>query len=116
MTGELLERVGYRVLTANNGMEGTAIFKKRKSEISLVILDMIMPGMTGKETFEVLKKIEPDVRVILSSGYSLNGQAREILEQGCRGFIQKPFDIMRLTEKIGDILQDTTGETAKLEG
>jgi two-component system cell cycle sensor histidine kinase/response regulator CckA len=114
VTGELLERVGYRVLTANNGMEGAAIFKKRKEEISLVILDMIMPGMTGKETFEVLKEIEPAVRVILSSGYSLNGQAREIMEQGCRGFIQKPFDIMRLSEKIGEVLQETRGETVKL--
>jgi DNA-binding NtrC family response regulator len=94
-------------------MDGTAIFKKRKGEISVVILDMIMPGMTGRETFEALKKIEPGVRVILSSGYSLNGQAREILEQGCRGFIQKPFDIMRLSQKIGEVLQDTGGEAVK---
>jgi two-component system, cell cycle sensor histidine kinase and response regulator CckA len=116
VTGELLERVGYRVLTANNGMEGTAIFKKRKAEISVVILDMIMPGMTGKETFEALKEIEPNVRVILSSGYSLNGQARDIMEQGCRGFIQKPFDIMRLSEKIGEILQDISAEAVKRAG
>jgi len=116
VTGELLERVGYRVLTANNGMEGMAIFKKRKAEISVVILDMIMPGMTGRETFEALKEIEPTVRVILSSGYSLNGQAREILEQGCRGFIQKPFDISRLSQKIGEVLLDGSGETVKRAG
>jgi two-component system cell cycle sensor histidine kinase/response regulator CckA len=72
----------------------------------LVILDMIMPGMTGKETFEVLKEIEPNVKVILSSGYSLNGQARDIIERGCRGFIQKPFDIERLSEKIGEVMDD----------
>jgi nitrogen-specific signal transduction histidine kinase/ActR/RegA family two-component response regulator len=116
VTGELLESAGYRVLTAGNGMEGTEIFRLKKAEISLVILDMIMPGMTGRETFKVLKEIEPDVRVILCSGYSLNGHAREIMEQGCRGFIQKPFDIMRLTQHIGEILQNTNGEADKQAG
>ena len=89
---------------ANNGRDGVELFKKRMDDISVVVLDMVMPGMTGKETFDVLKQIKPDVKVILSSGYSLNGQARDILEQGCRGFIQKPFDIMRLSEKIGDVI------------
>ena len=104
VTRELLEKIGYGVLMANNGRDGVELFKKRMDDISVVVLDMVMPGMTGKETFDVLKQIKPDVKVILSSGYSLNGQARDILEQGCRGFIQKPFDIMRLSEKIGDVI------------
>jgi len=111
VTEELLEKIGYRVLTANNGPEGIELFKRRQNDISLVILDMIMPGMTGKETFDVLKKLNPEVKVILSSGYSLNGQAREIFERGCRGFIQKPFDIARLSEKIGEVMDDDRART-----
>ena len=71
-----------------------------------------MPGMSGAETFEKLKAIDPGVNVLLSSGYTLNGQAEEILRRGCRGFIQKPFTIEQLSQKIREILssgQDQTG-------
>ena len=65
---------------------------------------MIMPGFSGGETYDVLKKINPDVKVILSSGYSMEGQATKILERGCNGFIQKPFNISDLSRKIREIL------------
>ena len=70
----------------------------------IAILSMIMPGMGGGETFDLLKQINPDVRVLLSSGYSLEGQAKDILNRGCLGFIQKPYKIEDLAKKIQDIL------------
>jgi len=70
----------------------------------MVILDMIMPGMGGGETYDCLKEINPDIRVLLSSGYSINGQANEILERGCDGFIQKPFSMKDLSQKLREIL------------
>ena len=69
-----------------------------------MILDMIMPDMGGGEAFDQLKQIRSDVKVLLSSGYSLNGQASEIMEKGCDGFIQKPFDMRLLSKKIREIL------------
>ena len=77
----------------------------KREEIELIILDMIMPGMGGGETFDRLKQINPDVRVLLSSGYSLEGQAKDILNRGCLGFIQKPYKIEEQSQKkIQDIL------------
>ena len=70
----------------------------------LVILDMIMPDMGGGETYDKLKEINPDIKVLLSSGYSINGQANEILNRGCNGFIQKPFNMVDLSQKIRKIL------------
>ena len=63
-----------------------------------------MPGMSGAETYDVIKKINPDIKVILSSGYSLEGQATKILERGCNGFIQKPFNVSDLSRKIREVL------------
>jgi CheY-like chemotaxis protein len=65
---------------------------------------MIMPEISGGETFDHLRKINPDIRVILSSGYSINGQAREIMDRGCKGFIQKPFQFEKLAQKIREML------------
>ncbi len=70
----------------------------------MVILDMIMPGMGGGETYDRLKEINPDIKALLSSGYSINGQATEILERGCDGFIQKPFTMKDLSRKLREIL------------
>ena len=67
-------------------------------------MDMIMPEMGGGETFDRLKEIDPDVKVLLSSGYSINGQATKILRRGCDGFIQKPFNMNQLAEKVQKIL------------
>jgi DNA-binding NtrC family response regulator len=75
-------------------------------ELDLVALDMIMPEMNGKDTYEALKRINPNVKVLLVSGYSLNKQIEELMERGCNGFIQKPFDINKLSQKIRDVLED----------
>jgi CheY-like chemotaxis protein len=70
----------------------------------MVLLDMIMPGMGGGDAYDLMKKINPDIKVLLSSGYSIDGQAEEILERGCDGFIQKPFDMKQLSRGIREIL------------
>ena len=101
---ELLQELGYKVLVARSGQGAIKLFQQNADKIDLVIMDLIMPGMGGGETFDRLKEIDPDIRVLLSSGYSINGQASEILERGCDGFIQKPFNINQLSEKIQGII------------
>ncbi|MCX5815764.1 MAG: response regulator, partial [Proteobacteria bacterium] len=77
---------------------------EKRNEIDLVILDMIIPGISGGETFDRLREINPDAKVLLSSGYSINGQAQEIMDRGCNGFIQKPFHLGKLSSKIREML------------
>ncbi len=103
---QIIKRLGYDVLTADGGKEAIEIYKENQDKIDLVILDMIMPVMGGGETFEKLKEIDSNVRVLLSSGYSLNSQASEIMAKGCAGFIQKPFYIKEFSQKIADILKE----------
>ncbi|MCX5827458.1 MAG: PAS domain S-box protein [Deltaproteobacteria bacterium] len=104
ITKELIEALGYQVYLAASGQEALAVFMEKRQEIDLVILDMIMPGISGGETFDRLRKIEPAVRVLLSSGYSITGQAQEILNRGCNGFLQKPFKLENLSGKVREIL------------
>ncbi len=101
---ELLENMGYKVLTAKSGREGIKIYKENKGKIELVILDMIMPDMGGGETFEQLKEIDPKIKVLLSSGYSIHEKATRLLARGCDGFLQKPFNIKQLSQKLREIL------------
>jgi CheY-like chemotaxis protein len=101
---ELLEELGYSVISAMSGSEAIDVFQKDQNKIDLIIMDMIMPGMGGGETFDRLKEIDPDIKVLLSSGYSINGQATKIMHRGCDGFIQKPFNMNQLAEKVQGIL------------
>ena len=113
---QLLEELGYKVLSARSGREAIEILSKthraqgeekegqERYAPDLVILDMIMPDMGGGDTFDRLREIDPDIKVLLSSGYSINGQATEILDRGCDGFIQKPFNINQLSRKAREIL------------
>jgi len=101
---ELLEELGYTVLPAGSGQEAIDIFQKDRDKIDMIIMDMIMPEMSGSETFDRLKKISPDVKILLSSGYSVDGQATDILRRGCDGFIQKPFNMNQLAERIQKIM------------
>ena len=100
-----LEKLGYKVITARNGKEAVELYKKNQGNIDIVVLDMIMPEMGGGETYDKLMEINPDVKVILSSGYSIEGQASEILKRGCDGFIQKPFRMKQLSRKINEVLE-----------
>ena len=100
----MLQRIGYRTLIAKSGSEALKIYQQNKDKISLVILDMIMPEMGGGETYDRLKAINPEIKVLLSTGYSMNGQATDILNRGCNGFIQKPFNMEELSQKIRSVL------------
>jgi PAS domain S-box-containing protein len=100
---EVLKKLGYRVLKAKGGKEALKIYREN-NPIDLVILDVIMPEMGGGETYDKMKDINPDVKVLLSSGYSIDGQAKEILARGCDGFIQKPLRTNELSEKVWEIL------------
>jgi len=100
----ILKRLGYSVFAAKSPADALDIFHEHHPAIDLVILDMVMPGMSCDELFDRIKQIRPDVRVLLASGYSLNGQVRNIMERGCDGFIQKPFKVADLAKKIREIL------------
>ena len=101
---EMLKRMGYAVLTAKNGRDAVEVYKKNIGNIDLVILDMVMPDKSGGDAYADLKRIDPDVKVLLSSGYSIEGRAAVILNHGCNGFIQKPFNMEQLSMRIRDIL------------
>lgn len=101
----MLQHFGYAVLPAANGHEAMQIYTENKAKIDLVILDMVMPDMGGRVVYDRLKQCNSDVKVLLSSGYSLSGEAAEIMKSGCNGFIQKPFNIKELTAQIDQILQ-----------
>jgi PAS domain S-box-containing protein len=105
MGSKILERLGYRVLPANSGKKALEVYEAEKDGIDLIILDMIMPGMGGGETFDRIRAIDPHAKVLLSSGYSLDGEATDILKRGCNGFIQKPFKFKDLSLRIKVILE-----------
>ena len=95
----------YTVLTARGGKEALQIIKQSKQKIDMVILDMIMPDMSGSDTYNGLMVINPNLKVLLCSGYSVDGQATEILDRGCEGFIQKPFNLRDLSTKVRETFE-----------
>jgi CheY-like chemotaxis protein len=99
-----LEAYGYRVITTENGVDALEVYEKQKDEIHLVILDMVMPRMGGHEVFLRLKALNPRVKALLSTGYSQNGKAQEILDSGVMGFIQKPYQLNELLCKLNSVL------------
>ncbi len=103
---ENLNLLGYSVITADSGVRAIEIYRKKAKLIDIVVLDMIMPGLSGKDTYERLKQINPDVKVLLASGYTVEGQAKEILDSGCNAFIQKPFKIEQLSTMIRKVLEN----------
>lgn len=103
----ILEKLGYRVLIGKGGQEAVKILYNTGETIDLVILDMIMPGMDGGQVFDKIRNIRPRLPVLLSSGYAINDQAADIMKRGCNGFIQKPFNILELSQKLKEILKET---------
>ena len=96
----------FTIYLPKSGRKAMKIFEKLHSRIDLVILDMIMPDMGGSETFDQLKAISPDIKVLLSSGYSIDGLASQIMKRGCNGFIQKPFNLKHFSQKVREILDE----------
>jgi len=103
----MLENLGYRVLTARSGENAMAQVEKGGNSIDLVILDLVMPSMDGGVVFSRIRELFPQMAVLLSSGYAIDGQAAQILQRGCNGFIQKPFSVAGLSEKVRQILDQT---------
>jgi len=101
----MLKELGYQVVPALSGKRAIELYKEKMVDIDMVALDMIMPEINGKDTYDAMKKINPDVKVLLVSGYSLNKQIEELMDQGCKGFIQKPFDIVQLSQKLREVLE-----------
>ncbi len=103
---KMLVKLGYTVLVAGDGKTAIDLLQNNEGDIDLVILDLIMPGMDGGETLDMLLEIRPDLPVLLSSGYALDGHASEVMARGCRAFLQKPFSLKVLAEYIRRILDN----------
>ncbi len=102
---KVLEKLGYKVTICSTGAEALMQYRNSWSNIDLVILDMVMPEMNGRETFQAMKSINPNVKALLSSGYSINGEAVKIIDEGIMGFIQKPYRMPQLSQKIAKVLK-----------
>jgi len=100
----MLEDLGYSVMTAADGIEAVDQYEQHVDEIDLVVLDMIMPNMGGVECFDIMRSKNPNIKTIFFSGYSMNSFAQEFLERGRAGFIQKPFNMDKLSQMVRDIL------------
>ena len=103
---ELLERLGYKVICAENGEQAIDLFKQECNEIDVVILDMLMPGMNGKEAFFHIRNIRPDIPVIFASGYNYNDQINDGISGKASSFIQKPYSFSGLHLEIQKVLID----------
>ncbi|RMG55540.1 MAG: PAS domain S-box protein [Acidobacteria bacterium] len=103
-----LEHLGYRVLTAENGLEALTIYMAHRDEIALVILDMVMPRLGGPETFRELKRINPSTRVLLATGYDTTQTAAQaLLDEGASGLMRKPYQIHELAQAVRAALESS---------
>ena len=102
----ILTKHGYTVLQAQNGREALDLFRKERSQISLVILDLIMPEMGGPECLKELLKIDPHVNVLIASGYSADASVKETIQTGAKGFVAKPFRVKDLLRDVRKVLDE----------
>ena len=100
----MLKRLGYSVLKAYSGYEGLKLFKENKSKIDLIISDLEMPKMNGKEVMDKLREIDPQIKVMLSSGTLTNADEKNVMNKGFNGFLKKPYNINTLCEKMAQII------------
>jgi len=104
---DMLEGEGYRVLTATDGIEAVDLYRNEKENVSLVLSDMGLPSMGGWEVLRQLKAINPEVKVILSSGFMDSKVRQDMIQSGARDFIQKPYTPEKVLQQIRDsILPD----------
>jgi two-component system, cell cycle sensor histidine kinase and response regulator CckA len=101
-----LRSLGYSVLTAKNGQEALETYEKNKANVAIVVIDMIMPGMNGRELFDQLRAIQPSLKALVSTGYSVESAVSDLMIRGCKGYIQKPFSIRVLAKEIRRILDE----------
>jgi CheY-like chemotaxis protein len=108
MVGEILGDLGYTVVAKPDGIEAIEYYKRHHAEVDVIIVDMIMPRMGGYDCIKILKQINPDARILVSSGYSLVSDTQQIISKGIDGFIQKPFEINELSQAIFETLSRKT--------
>ena len=101
---DMLEALGYEVITAADGLEGVSRYRDLWREIDLAILDMVMPNMSGGDCFRRMKQINPKARVVLSSGYSMDGSIQDVMNKGILAFIQKPYRLEELSRVVGTVV------------
>lgn len=104
----VLTKAGYTVITASNGREAVDVYQRRGQEISLVILDLIMPEMGGRQCLEGLLKLDPSVKVVVATGFSVDGETKEALASGAKGFVNKPYEVRQILEVVGEALDRKT--------
>jgi PAS domain S-box-containing protein len=108
----MLQRLGYEVTPVSRGSEAVEYYRKHGSEVDLVIIDLVMPDMDGGDCLDGLLHIDPDVRVLLSTGYGLDGRVQELLDKGGRGFIQKPYQLQELDVRVREALDRADADGA----
>jgi CheY-like chemotaxis protein len=111
VASKMLERWGYRTMVSYDGVAAVDLYRESWQKINLVVLDMAMPKMGGRETFYALREINPDVAVLLTSGYSINDEVQELLEAGANGFIQKPFWKNEFSRVVAESLPRRAGDS-----
>jgi DNA-binding NtrC family response regulator len=105
---QIFTKHGYTVLKAPGGESALKIYEEKKDGIDLIILDLIMPGMGGKKCLEGLLQINPDVKVVVASGYSPEGTVESFLEGGAKHFISKPFNMKEMIQVVREVLDEGT--------
>ena len=103
--GQMLSKIGLEVVTAEDGMSAIEIYKKQMVSIDLVILDLIMPGIDGIDTYQLLKEMDPNVKVLISSGYRKDERVENFLKESSTGFIKKPFSLAHLSDEVRKLLR-----------
>ena len=104
VAGQILEDLGYSVVLCENGLKALEYYKKEWDKVDAVVIDIAMPEMNGVEAFKAMKIINPEIKVLISTGFSMNGEVQNVLDSGAKDFIQKPFNIAELSGKLSSIL------------
>ena len=105
-TKSILESLGYEVMTAENGREGLELYRDKHAQTDLVIIDMIMPEMNGTQCFFAMKRINNDIKVLLASGFTRETELEELMENGLKGFLHKPFTTIQLSHAVLSAITD----------
>ena len=111
---DILARYGYTVLTAGGGEEAVEVYRQHKKEISVVILDIVMPDVGGREVFRRIREIDPAAQVIIASGYNQERDANDLLQEGALRFVQKPYRLASLVGTVVEVIE--RGKIKKVEG
>ena len=115
LCSRILTKSGYNVVTASNGKEALELYREQREKISLVVLDLIMPEMGGKQCLEGLLTLDPAVKVVIASGYSGKETTKEALTSGAKGFIDKPYDVRQVLEVVRSVLDDKMEPEERLD-